>query len=218
MSLIRNESVGELVISVEEDANFSQKYVSGTMVPLISLKQATSITSHGGRLSLTGINYAIALSNGAMLRVMDADLTVKTTFASAAICGSSATGYESMIVSHSNLDVTGASSERFSSISDFGGGIMLYDCHITSPVGGRISDDSTSIVQADGTTTNHIIIKADVLKGDVNEDGSVDGVDVALLAQLLADGAAAENYPQGDLSEDGHLTLTDLTLLVNQLK
>ena len=218
VSLIRNESVSELVISVEEDANFSQKNVSGTMVPLISLKQATSITSHGGRLSLSGINYAIALSNGAMLRVMDADLTVKTTFASAAICGSSATGYESMIVSRSNLDVTGASSERFSSISDFGGGIMLYDCHITSPVGGRISDDSTSIVQDDGTTAGHIIIKADALLGDVNEDGRVDEADVVLLAQLLADGDALANYPNADLNGDGYLTLTDLTLLVNQIR
>lgn len=218
VNLIRNDDVGGLVISAEEDANFSQISASGSFVPLFSLGQTTSITSNGGKLSLTSYYYAISLRNGATLRVMDADLTIKTTFTSAALCGTSATGYESLVVSHSNLDVTGESSDRLSAICDFGSGITLLDCHIVTPEGGRISDNGASIVQADGTTTRHIVIKADALMGDVNSDGKVNRDDIWLLAQLIADGASAADYPQADLSDDGFLTLSDLTLLVNQLR
>ncbi len=57
-------------------------------------------------------------------------------------------------------------------------------------------------------------LDADLLKGDMNEDGKLSVTDVVLLRKAILSGSnAAETVNLGDMNEDGSLSVTDVVLL-----
>ena len=53
------------------------------------------------------------------------------------------------------------------------------------------------------------------LPGDVNQDDSINVLDVVLLVNSILNQGSANDYPQADLNEDGLLNVLDVVLIVN---
>ena len=55
------------------------------------------------------------------------------------------------------------------------------------------------------------------LKGDVNNDGNLNIMDVTALINYLLDDGESINLPAADVNSDGEINITDLTALIHLL-
>ena len=71
-------------------------------------------------------------------------------------------------------------------------------------------------------TTEDMTLSPNYLVGDINEDGTVDILDIVLLITFImgiegSEDIIIEEYPQSDINQDGELNVFDVILLVNIL-
>lgn len=99
---------------------------------------------------------------------------------------------------------------------------MFFGC--TKLVGGQgttYNNNKTDNTYAhiDGDTSNPSYLTAELLRGDVNNDGQVNIADVTALVNIILSKINEDQYNPvaADLNADGQINIADVTLLVNIL-
>ena len=148
-NLIHNIGFKGLVINIAQDASLSSKKDFDP----IHLEADTTITGQG-TLSVTGG------ATGIYMNSKTGTLTLRNISVEAAnqwgVAGPNGENSAKLVLDNAGIKagcVTAA-------ICDFGGGITMKDCAIVYPKDGRISDDGTDVVDADGSEAHTVIIEA----------------------------------------------------------
>ena len=97
---------------------------------------------------------AIDVDAGATLTILDTELQVSSKYG----CGIRGWGQGARLVVD-NATLTVQSAQDTPAVYGFGGGIELKGCAIVEPVGGRLSDDGSAIVNADGSPAHTVVIQ-----------------------------------------------------------
>ena len=110
-----------------------------------------------------------------------------------------------------NANVT-AEGSRYGGIGNINNGITLVGCSIVDPANASIED---GFVKSGNEFAKKVVIAPDSkpwLKGDVNEDGTVDISDVVAVINQMAGTAS---WPHADVNEDNDVNISDVVAVIN---
>ena len=148
-NLVRNTGIDGLYIDVAQACTISQDAESYST--LFDLRKNTTIC--GEQMTVNGNGVAFSTQGGMILTLSDANLVVNAIMP---FKGSTLTEDRLNII-NSHLEVNASGS---AAIDYFSGGIELYDCAITTPVGGYV--DGSTIVNGSGAQARNVIIRPQI--------------------------------------------------------
>ena len=101
-------------------------------------------------------------------------------------------------------------------VDRIGEGISFTNCSITYPADAYIdhSDYGYYIAYGNGNAADHIIISrnAEMIKGDVNNDGEVNIADINAVIDVILGGG---NNASADVNKDGEINIADVNTIIN---
>ena len=135
-----------LVIDVPQNTTLTSS------ATVINITKNTTITGKGELTLENNAGYAIIVNNNSTLSVVDTHITAK-----GAVSGGKS-GNPALSVDASTVSVTAADSK--SAISNFRGGISLYDCFIVLPSKWKFDEASGSVVDYNGSVADNVLIQS----------------------------------------------------------
>ena len=147
--VIYNKGVEGLIINVAGDAAF----MSANDWEPIKLEADTTITGTGTLTVTTGVTGIYMYSRTGTLTIRDANVEVSCQWG---IAGPNGNNGAKLVLDNAGIKLGCV----IAAVCDFGGGITMKNCQILLPRDGKISDDGSCIVDADGNDAYTLIIEA----------------------------------------------------------
>jgi hypothetical protein len=114
------------------------------------------------------------------------------------------------------LDFDNVKADIKGGVDRIGEGITFTNCSITYPADAHTdhSDYGYYIAYGNGNAADHIIISrnAEMIKGDVNNDGEVNIADINAVIDVILGGG---NNASADVNNDGEINIADVNVIID---